>query len=237
MTLYADTADLKQLDEMLSIGVFTGVTTNPAIMAKANPENYEDRIKSICDISPGSVSVELTNDNSDYDRLVKEARTLHAIDPGKIVIKVPMWSDGMGAVLCKELSDHEIRVNMTCLMSVNQAMIGCLAGATYVSLFYNRMIDYYGQKGKPTENRVAGREAAGLHIEYTRDLIDRFGWKSKIIAGSIRSPEDIATCLVRGVDIVTVPFDRYREMFKHPKTDEAIKEFEDSFKEYLAKQR
>ena len=44
MTLYADTADLEQLDEMLSLGIFSGITTNPAILEKANPENYEERI-------------------------------------------------------------------------------------------------------------------------------------------------------------------------------------------------
>jgi len=144
--LYADTADLEQLEEMLSLGIFSAVTTNPKIMAKARPENYEDRIRDICKMSPGSVSVELRHGNEDYDVLVEEARLLHMIDKTKIVIKVPMWDDGTGVALCKQLTDEGIRVNMTCLMSASQVMLGCLAKATYVSLFYNRMIDYYGRK-------------------------------------------------------------------------------------------
>ncbi len=237
MTLYADTADLEQLEEMLSLGIFGGITTNPAILEKANPENYEERIAEICRISPGSVSVELTNNYKDYDKLVQEAKQLNAIDPDKIVIKVPMWQDGTGVALGNELTTHGIKVNMTCLMSVNQAIVGSLAGSTYVSLFYNRMIDYYGKKGKKGEDMRAGRDAAELHIEYTRSLLDRFGWNSKIIAGSIRSPEDVALCLLRGADIVTVPYPIYKKLFFHPKTQEAITEFDEAWKKYRAKNR
>jgi len=229
--LYADTADLEQLEEMLSIGIFSGVTTNQKILEKAKITRYFDHIEKICEMSPGSVSVELTGNVNDYDALVIEAKQLHAIDPDKIVIKVPMWPDGTGVALGKELAGKDVRVNMTCLMSSNQVMLGCLADSTYVSLFYNRMIDYYGQKGKKgKENLGVGREAANLHMQYSRDLIDRFGWGSKIIAGSIRSHEDVTLCLLHGADIVTVPFDRYRELFSHPKTIEAIKEFDEAWK-------
>ena len=51
--LYADTADLEQLTEMLDMGIFSGGTTNPAIMEKAGVTNYEDHIKQICKMSPG----------------------------------------------------------------------------------------------------------------------------------------------------------------------------------------
>jgi len=229
--LYADTADLEQLEEMLDMGIFTGITTNPSIMEKANVVNYEDHIKQICKMSPGTVSVELTGSVKDVDGLIAEAQLLHSYDPSKIVIKVPMWPDGTGVGLGKYLESHKIRVNMTCLMSVNQAMLGCLADSTYVSLFYNRMIDYYGQKGKKgKENLVVGRNAANLHMRHARNMIDRFGWKSKIIAGSIRHHEDVTLCLLHGADIVTVPFDRYRELFSHPKTIETIKQFDDAWK-------
>ena len=135
MTLYADTAYLIQLEEMLTLGIFSGITTNQKILEKANPRNYEERIEELCRISPGSVSVELTNTYKDYDKLVQEAKELHEIGPDKIVIKVPMWEDGTGVALGNELTTHGIKVNMTCLMSVNQAIIGSLAGSTYVSLF------------------------------------------------------------------------------------------------------
>jgi len=228
MTLYADTADLEQLAEMLDMGIFSGETTNPSIMEKAGVTNYEDHIKEICKMSPGSVSVELTGTVKDVDGLLDEAQLLNSYDPKTIVIKVPMWPDGTGVGLGKELESHNIRVNMTCLMSVNQAMLGCLADSTYVSLFYNRMIDYYGQKGKPKENLDIGRNAANLHMRHARNLIDRFGWKSKIIAGSIRHHEDVTLCLLHGADIVTVPFDKYRKLFSHPKTIEAIEQFDKS---------
>ena len=227
--LYADTADLEELEEMLSLGLFSGITTNQKILLKANPEDYEKRLEQLCEISPGSVSVELTQSKNDYDQLILEAHRYHTIDPDKIVIKVPMWGDGTGVYVARELSKLDIPVNMTCLMSVNQALLGCLSNVRYVSLFYNRMADYYQGKDK---NKEKGKEIAGLVFGYTRRLIDRFGWKSKIIAGSIREPTDVAMCLMQGADIVTVPFKIYRQLFTHPKSEETIAEFDKAWLEY-----
>lgn len=219
--LYADTADLEELKEMLDIGIFDGVTTNQKILLSANPIDYETHLLEICDMSPGSVSVELTGRPDDYEGLVEEARKYHALAPDKVVVKVPMWQEGTGVALAVELALNGIKVNMTCLMSVNQAMAGCLAKAHYVSLFYNRMVDHYKDKN-----------TAGLVFSYTRKLIDRFGWKTKIIAGSIRHPEDVAMCLLMGADIVTVPFKIYRKLFFHEKTEEAIAEFDEAWDTY-----
>jgi len=219
--LYADTADLSELEEMLSIGIFDGVTTNQKILLTANPSDYEDHLKQICKMSGGDVSVELTENPKDFNKLLEEASHLYELAPKEIVIKVPMWRDGTGVALSSSLSNDGIPVNITCLMSVNQAIVGCLAGARYVSLFYNRMKDYYKSE-----------EAANAVIQYTRGLIDRFGWESKIIAGSIRKPEDVAMCLLMGADIVTVPYKIYKLLFYHEKTEETIAEFDAAWAEY-----
>jgi transaldolase len=220
--LFADTADLKELEEMLGIGIFNGVTTNQKILLTANPPNYHKHLQTICDMSPGDVSVELTGAPSDYNGLVAEAVQLHSINPEKVVIKVPMWKDGSGVALAHQLQCiHEIPVNMTCLMSVNQAIAGCLAEARYVSLFYNRMKDYYKDQN-----------SAESVIQYTRQLIDRFGWGSRIIAGSIRDTKDVAMCLLMGADIVTVPYKIYKQLFYNEATEKTIAEFDAAWAEY-----
>lgn len=229
MSLYADSADLLQLEEMVSLGIFTGITTNQKILLKANPDDYVSRIAALTRYPVESVSVELTGDSKDYDGLVSEAKRYHSICPEKIAVKVPMWPDGTGVALANELEKHGIHVNMTCLMNVNQAILGCLAGCTYVSLFYNRMADYYGGK------KGQDKETAGMVFEYTRLIKDRFGYESRIIAGSIRKPEDVAMCLLRGADIVTVPYNIYKQLASHPKTIETIAEFDEAWKQYKQK--
>ena len=54
-------------------------------------------------------------------------------------IKVPCTPDGL--TVCKELSRQLIRVNVTLIFSVTQAILSAKAGATYVSPFVGRVDD------------------------------------------------------------------------------------------------
>jgi transaldolase len=110
------------------------------------------------------------------------------------------------------------RTDATALISVNQVMLAAKAGATYASIFFNRVKD----AGEDTERVV--RES--------RALLDRMNTPTKIIVGSIRKPEDVAQAAIAGAHIVTIPYKILTQMPLHEKTEETIAEFDRAWQEF-----
>ncbi|MDQ1279477.1 MAG: transaldolase [Thermoproteota archaeon] len=227
--LYLDTVNLDEIKQINSITEIKGITTNPKIILQTpNEKNITEVIKLINKIVVVPLSIELTKTDKSDEILVEEALSYTHVYPN-VVIKVPMWGNGKGLQLAKMLIGHNVKVNLTCLMNVEQAILGCELGVEYVSLFYNRMIDYNDSHGSN------GREEARHVISNVRKLIDDNQYTSRIIAGSIRKPSDISECLISGAHIVTVPYKQFVEMIPHPKTDEAIREFDEASAKFLQK--
>jgi transaldolase len=230
--------------------------------------SYESQIRNIVDSLPSHVkhlSVELVScvgRDLNAERLINEAKILHDISDD-IVIKVPMYSNGVGLEVITRLEyQSQIFTNATCLMSFSQAILAINSGATYISLFYNRMKDYYKSRLDPF-NTVAKKlnakkidskleaqikntkidivtdksaaEYAFQHIKWTRDYIGGCNGIN-LICGSIRDPRDVADCLIAGANIVTVPYDIMKKLLLHPKTDEAISEFDKAYQDYCRRQ-
>ena len=227
MTIFLDTANLDEIRKYAKWGIVKGVTTNPKILSRERDAvSYSTRIKEILEIVKVPVSVEITNIHGSLDAILREAREYFRIDPNHVVIKVPMFGDGRGLEIAHELLKHGIPVNMTCIISLSQAVLACELGCTYVSIFYNRIIDYLGGMG-------AGVGVALETVRAVRDLIDTQNYPTKIIAGSIRRPDDVADCLMSGAHIVTVTPQVLRKLPYHLKTEQTIKEFDEAYKEWL----
>ncbi len=222
MTIFIDSANIEHIKEICSWNVTKGATTNQKIFLKSGATDYTDTIKSICRIVRNPVSVELTKTEGSDDDLLQEAESLRQIDSW-VNIKVPMWGDGRGLRIVKNLVEQEIPVNMTCLMSANQGILACEAGVDYASLFYNRIIDYVGRG-------LAGQD----EISLLRNYIDEHSLTTKIIAGSIRSPNDVMECFEAGAHIVTITYDIIKKLPFHSRTESTIKEFDDAWREFQA---
>ncbi len=147
--------------------------------------------------------------------MVAEGREYTKWHPEHVVIKVPMTEIGLRVIHTLERQD-KTPVNVTCIMSFNQAYLSALAGATYVSIFAGRVRDM-------------GYEPAHI-IEQTRAALDREKLKAQIIVGSIRHMGDVNEALHAGAHIVTVPPAILRKMVWHPRTTETIREFNDAWK-------
>jgi transaldolase len=129
-----------------------------------------------------------------------------------------MFRDGMGLKIVKRLGEEGIKTNMTVLMNTSQMLLAAKAGATYISLFYNRAKD-------------AGIDPIKV-IKEMKGMIDEGGMESQIIVGSIRKPDDVADAAAAGAHIVTVPYKILLQMVQHPKTDETIAEFDKCWAEF-----
>lgn len=205
MKFFIDTANFEEIKEAHSLGILSGVTTNPSLVAKENV-SFHDRIKQITDLVEGSVSAEVIA--TDYEGMVKEGRELAAIS-SNVTVKVPMTPDGLKAV--HTFAQEGIKTNVTLIFSANQALLAARAGATYVSPFLGRLDDI-GQNG----------------ISLVADIAQIFaihGIETEIIAASIRNPMHITEAALNGAHIATVPFKVIMSLFNHPLTDKGIEAF------------
>lgn len=205
---FVDSSDPKEIRDIFAWGVVSGVTTNPLILAReAGKDDLEQRIRAVVAASEGPVSVELTTE--DEAAMLEEASRYRAWAKERICIKVPFSEAGLRVT--HTLRKQESKVNVTCLMSFNQAYLAALAGATYVSIFSGRVRDM-GYDVRPV-------------IAQTREQIDREGLPARIIVGSVRHFMDVNEALAAGAHIVTVPPTILRKMLHNPKTEETIREF------------
>ncbi|MGZ8554375.1 MAG: fructose-6-phosphate aldolase [Chitinophagaceae bacterium] len=210
MKFFIDTANLAQIKEAHDLGILDGVTTNPSLMAKEGIKGQEavfNHYKTICEmVDGGDISAEVIA--TDFDAIVAEGKKLAAIHPN-IVVKVPMIKDGVKAI--KWFTDNGIRTNCTLVFSAGQAILAAKAGAAYVSPFIGR-IDDSSWDGVELIAQIAQIYAVQ-------------GFKTEILAASIRSALHIVKCAEAGADVCTSPLESILGLLKHPLTDIGLAKF------------
>ena len=215
MKFFLDTANLEDIKTAHSWGVIAGVTTNPTLVSKEGDIDFHTRVREIAETVNGPVSAEAVS--LEKSRLIEEAKVLAAIHP-QVVVKVPLCTDGLGAV--KELTAMGIKTNVTLVFSANQAVLAAAAGATYVSPFVGRLDDI-------------GEDGMKLIYDVV-EIFDLYGIETKVIAASLRHPAHVLECAKAGADYATVPFKVLKMLFDHPLTKKGIDQFNADWAKYLA---
>jgi transaldolase len=207
MQIFIDTANIDQIEQAARLGIISGVTTNPSLLSKEATADYETVTKKICSIVDGPVSVEVISE--DAESMIEEARLKASWAPN-VNIKIPITAEGLQAT--SVLSKENIEINMTLCFSPNQALLGALAGATYVSIFIGRLDD-------------AGHDGMQV-VEDTLAILNNYPeLEAQVIAASIRNPMHCTYAAMAGADIATVPYNVLMQMIQHPMTDVGIKRF------------
>ncbi|MGO9097726.1 MAG: fructose-6-phosphate aldolase [Bryobacteraceae bacterium] len=205
MKIFLDTANLDELRKGAAWGIVDGVTTNPTLIAKeGNP--FADQIRSICEIVPGDVSAEVLA--TDAEQMIEQGRELARLHPN-VVVKCPLTRDGIQATAA--LSKDGLRVNVTLCFSAGQALLAAKAGAYIVSPFVGRLDDI-GQSG----------------VDLVRDILTvyrNYGFKTQVLAASMRSPLHVVEAARAGAHIATMPFKVLDMLFNHPLTDKGLDQF------------
>ncbi|MFB5190999.1 fructose-6-phosphate aldolase [Alicyclobacillus fastidiosus] len=205
MKLFIDTANVDDIRQAAEMGVLSGVTTNPSLVAKEG-RDFVQVLQEIVGIVDGPISAEVVS--LDAEGMVKEALPLADIHQN-IVIKVPMTVEGLKAVY--QLAKRGIRTNVTLIFSANQALLAARAGAQFVSPFIGRLDDI----------SVDGVEL----ISDIAHIFDVHAIDTEIIAASVRHPIHVTQAAKAGAHIATVPFGVLDQMIKHPLTDRGIERF------------
>jgi len=206
MRIFLDTANIDEIKEGARLGVVSGITTNPTLVSKEGLSDYKAVVKEICSIIPGPVSAEVTAEGT--QTMLEQAREIATWAPN-VVIKIPATIGGLEVI--SALAKDNIRINMTLCFSLNQAILGAIAGAAYVSPFVGRLDDV-GHDG----------------MQLVKDIVEVFSYyhlKTEVIAASIRHPLHCVAAAKAGAHIATIPYKVLIQMMKHPLTDVGVARF------------
>ena len=170
----------------------------------------------IQDIGLHDISMEVVGDSNE---MVEEGIRLATKFPNSCTVKVPCTPDGL--IACAELSmKNLIRVNVTLIFDVAQAILAAKAGATYVSPFVGRLDD---------------NSIAGLNLIKDIDEVYRVQCihRTKILSASIRYVNSVSQSFANGAHIVTMPPSVFDKMYNHVLTDKGLEIFDADHKETL----
>ncbi|MGD9561162.1 MAG: fructose-6-phosphate aldolase [Pyrinomonadaceae bacterium] len=206
MKFFIDTASLAEIRDANEMGVIDGVTTNPSLVAKEGDVDFKEHIAKICSLVKGDVSAEVTA--LDTEGMLSQGREYAKIAPN-VVVKCPLTLDGLKAT--RTLTDEGIGVNVTLCFSAAQALLAAKAGAKYISPFIGRLDDI-----------------ATNGLQLIQDIVQiygNYGFKTEVLAASIRHPMHIVDCALVGADVATIPFKVIQQLVKHPLTDKGLDAF------------
>lgn len=205
MKFFLDTANLDELKKGAAWGIVDGVTTNPSLIAKEG-RDIAEQIRMICDIVDGDISAEVVQ--TEAGAMIREGRELAKLHKN-VVVKCPLTRDGIKATAA--LSKEGIRVNVTLCFTAGQALLAAKAGAYIISPFVGRLDDI------------------GLHgTDLIRDVVTvykNYGYKTQVLAASMRSPTHITDSALAGAHIATMPLKVLDMLFNHPLTDKGLEQF------------
>jgi len=205
MKIFLDTANLEELKKGAAWGIVDGVTTNPTLIAREG-RPIEEQIAKICDIVDGDISAEVVGTVA--DEMIREGRLLAKIHKN-VVVKVPLTRDGIQA--CSTMSKEGIRLNVTLCFTAAQALLAAKAGAYIISPVVGRLDDI-GIDGMQLIHDIV-------------QVYQNYGYKTQILAASLRTTNHVIESAKAGADIGTMPFKTLDSLFSHPLTDKGLEQF------------
>jgi len=216
MKIFIDSANVKEIEKWVRFGIADGVTTNPSIMLKDGIDDMEKGTKEIASILDGRpISVEVITDNP--EEMLNQAREFSSWAKN-IVVKIPIINQFGEPCLevIHTLENEGIKVNATAALSFGQMALSAKAGATYSSIFSGRVAD---EGGDPWEL-----------VSISVNWLESWGYKTKIIVGSIRNVIDIQNAAIAGAHIVTIPPQFLNKWVDHKYSRDTVKQFMDDAK-------
>ncbi|CAE7550717.1 tal [Symbiodinium natans] len=210
---FLDTASTEQWSELLPLGIFHGITTNPTILERCNVPCTVASVQSLA-----SNALDVTDEfmcqswGGDADMMYSIGMELSSVDRTRVVVKCPVTAEGTKAA--SRLIGSGVRVCLTACYSKNQALVAAACGAEYIAPYLGRMTD-------------AGRDGLS-ECRSMQSIVKGMGSSTRILVASIRKVEDMCTLACCGCDTFTFSPDVARAMFAEELTAVAAKDFEDA---------
>ncbi|MEV6036807.1 transaldolase family protein [Nonomuraea sp. NPDC052116] len=180
MTLYVDSAARSAVEPLLATGLFTGVTTNPALLARAGLSQADLPAVFAWATAAGAKRVFMQTLGTTVGEILAAGRAIHELGP-QAIVKIPATREGLSAA--RVLADEDVPVLVTAVHHATQALLAGAAGAAFIAPYVGRMTD-------------RGRDGVAETIQMQRILS---GSGTRVLAASLRSREDVATLAAAGV--------------------------------------
>ena len=208
MRLLLDTANIDDIRYFNAYYPIVGVTTNPTILAREGGEvlNLLREIREIIGVDK-EFHVQVTE--SDYDKIIEEAKAIVNFLGKNTFVKIPISDVGLRAT--KALSDMGYDVTQTAILTAAQAMLASNAGAAYVAPYVSRL-----------ENACA--DGIGTVSEIV-DIFAVSGTETQILAASFKTAKEVLDVAVCGCHTATVSSDIMLKLAAHTTTDTSIAGF------------
>ncbi len=205
MALFLDSASAADARQALALGVISGITTNPNLMAKVAGQP-EDIIAELADLCPGPVFYQLTAPT--VAEREAEARRFVALRPN-VALKIAMTTENLA--LAAKFAKEGVQVGMTASYSAAQTYLACEANVAYSIAYVNR------------STRMQGDGLA--LVSEMRAVVEACDTSTTILVASLKSTAEVVQAVIAGAHHVTIPLPLLLEMGNHPLSDQAIEEF------------
>jgi TalC/MipB family fructose-6-phosphate aldolase len=212
MALYVDSAFLDDITTVAQTIPLAGATTNPTILRAARERgqqlNHLEVLTALLKLLTGTIFMQ--PGESEEEEMYAQAVTYIQVAPGRVVPKIPMTAAGVR--VARRLHQRGCQISFTAVTSVSQAYTAALAGAGFV-------IPYYG--------RLAGAGIEpGQRIGEMVDVLAKAALPTRVLAASIKSPQDAAQALLAGAHDLTVSPQVLLAMVADPLSEDAVARFQ-----------
>jgi transaldolase len=206
--IYLDSADLKEAAAAAALGWVSGITTNPALMAKQSAKPLTHLRDLVRSFPEGPIFYQPAS--SEPRAAEEEAREAHAIQPTRIVVKLPATQEMF--TLAFRLKSRNIPCAMTAVYSPGQAIMAHQVGCAWIIPYVDRarrLLD----RGEDLIPSLAA-------------VLTRTSSNTRILAASLKDPDQASSAVASGAHAVTLPMDVLIRLSEHPLTASAIAEFD-----------
>lgn len=206
MEIWLDSADINTIKKASQLGILTGVTTNPSIIAQSG-KSLENALKEILKTQKGPVAAQVLAARA--QDIVEQAEILRDFSE-RIIVKIPVTQEGLKAI--NSLAHLELPIMATAIITPFQALLACHAGATYLAPYYSHIEKQHNFHDEVLETMV--------------HFIETYHFDAKIIVASIRNLDHMMTCLGSKVHGVTIKPDLFEKLIEdHTTTLTHIEKF------------
>jgi len=217
MKLILISADPHEVETFYRLGIFVGVASNPSLVAEAG-EPSDQLVRHLLDLVPDPVFIQVSGLTA--DEMVDEGRRLAAIDPGRVVVKIPVTAAGIEAI--HRLSSEQVHITATAICAANEALLAARAGANYLAPYVARIYDIGGDGGKVVADMV--------------ELVHQHNLPSHVIAASVRTPEELMLAWKTGADYAAIQSDVVAKICSNPAVEAAAAKFHEDYRQAFGNQ-
>ena len=214
MRLYLDTADSAEWRELMPMGIFYGITTNPLLTARAGliytDISWKDLVQTAADLGAKEFHAQVYGN---MDQALSFAEQIYEIGQTvgiECVVKIPLSVDGISMV--SKIKSMGGKILLTACYDAKQIITATALEANYIAPYFGRMIE-------------AGLDAMA-HLRAMKEMSQNGSCRTPV--ASLRNAQQMVEIAQMGHDFFTISPTVARDLFHSDLTDMAVANFEKS---------